>query len=185
MPRAQRPRPPASDDRQAALPLPPARRKPPTPEQIAQIVVAKLKSPVGMPDKAELPLRLILPRAVLERVDGADASGKLPQPRGLGAGGAGARGDGLGAIRESAEARRILAACGVREALKWPMASDHQEALAQAAVAAVLQSESSRLFVRSQLGLVSAKACAQAYLGISHEKPDDRGASTMRRKAER
>jgi hypothetical protein len=45
-----------------------ARRKPPTPEQIAKVVVAKLKSPVGMPDKAELPLRLILPRAVIERL---------------------------------------------------------------------------------------------------------------------
>ena len=40
----------------------------PTPEQIATIVAAKLKSPVGQPDKAELPLKLVLPRAVLERL---------------------------------------------------------------------------------------------------------------------
>jgi hypothetical protein len=31
-------------------------------------VTAKLKSPVGMPDKAELPLRLVLTRAVIERL---------------------------------------------------------------------------------------------------------------------
>jgi hypothetical protein len=68
MPRAPRPRPPAPDDRQAALPLPPARRKPPTPEHIAKVVTAKLKSPVGMPDKAELTLRVVLPRAVIERL---------------------------------------------------------------------------------------------------------------------
>jgi hypothetical protein len=29
---------------------------------------AKLKSPVGMPDKAELALRVVLPRAVIERL---------------------------------------------------------------------------------------------------------------------
>jgi hypothetical protein len=40
----------------------------PTPEQIAKIVTAKLKSPVGMPDKAELALRVVLPRAVIERL---------------------------------------------------------------------------------------------------------------------
>jgi hypothetical protein len=68
MPRAPRPRPPTPDDRQAALPLPAGRRKPPTPEQIAKIVVAKLKSPVGTPDKAEITLRLVLPRAVVERL---------------------------------------------------------------------------------------------------------------------
>ena len=68
MPRAPR-RPPLSpDERQAALPLPPARRKPPTPEQIAKAVTAKLTSPVGQPDKAEITLRLVLPRAVLERL---------------------------------------------------------------------------------------------------------------------
>jgi hypothetical protein len=66
MPRAPRSRPPAPDDRQAALPLAAARRKPPTPEQIAKAVTAKLKSPPGQPDKAELTLRLVLPRAVLE-----------------------------------------------------------------------------------------------------------------------
>jgi hypothetical protein len=68
MPRAPRPRPPAPDERQAALPLPAARRKAPTPEQIATVVTAKLKSPVGLPDKAELALRVVLPRAVLERL---------------------------------------------------------------------------------------------------------------------
>ena len=68
MPRAPRPRPPAPDERQAALPLLAARRKAPTPEQIATVVTAKLKSPVGLPDKAELALRVVLPRAVLERL---------------------------------------------------------------------------------------------------------------------
>jgi hypothetical protein len=59
--------------------VPPAPRKgpqkvAPTPEQIATAVTAKLKSPVGMPDKAELPpkivlpLKIVLPRAVLERL---------------------------------------------------------------------------------------------------------------------
>jgi hypothetical protein len=60
MPRAPRHRPLAPDARQAALPLPPARRKPPTPEQIARAVTGKLKSPVGMPEKAELALRVVL-----------------------------------------------------------------------------------------------------------------------------
>jgi hypothetical protein len=32
------------------------------------VVTAKLKSPVGMPDKAELPLKVVLPRAVIERL---------------------------------------------------------------------------------------------------------------------
>jgi hypothetical protein len=41
---------------------------PPTPEQIAKIVTAKLKSPVGTPDKAEITVRLVLARAVLERL---------------------------------------------------------------------------------------------------------------------
>jgi hypothetical protein len=40
----------------------------PTPEQIAKVVVAKLSSPVGTPDKAEITLRLSLPRAVLDRL---------------------------------------------------------------------------------------------------------------------
>jgi hypothetical protein len=68
MPRAPRHRPPAPDERQAALPLSPARRKSPTPEQIATIVTTKLKSPVGMPGKAELALKIVLPRAVVERL---------------------------------------------------------------------------------------------------------------------
>ena len=49
-------------------PRKPPKKIPPTPEQIAKIVTAKLKSPVGMPDKAELALRIVLPRAVLERL---------------------------------------------------------------------------------------------------------------------
>ena len=55
---------PSPDERQAALPLAkaPARRAPPTPEAIAKIVVAKLTSPVGFPDKAEVTPRLSLPR---------------------------------------------------------------------------------------------------------------------------
>ena len=40
----------------------------PTPEQIATIVTAKLKSPMGQPDKAEITLHLVLPRAVLKRL---------------------------------------------------------------------------------------------------------------------
>ena len=55
------------------LPPEPESRKPlkkiaPTPAQIARIVTAKLASPVGMPDKAELALKLVLPRAVIERL---------------------------------------------------------------------------------------------------------------------
>jgi hypothetical protein len=41
---------------------------PPDPEQIAKVVTAKLPSPVGMPEKAEISLRLVLPRAALERL---------------------------------------------------------------------------------------------------------------------
>ena len=68
MPRPRRE--PSPDERQAALPLAkaPARRAPPTPEAIAKIVVAKLTSPVGFPDKAEVTPRLSLPRAVCERL---------------------------------------------------------------------------------------------------------------------
>jgi hypothetical protein len=47
----------------------PGPRKPvPTPEQIAKAVTAKLESPAGQPTKAEVTLRLVLPRAVLERL---------------------------------------------------------------------------------------------------------------------
>jgi hypothetical protein len=68
MPRLRRE--PSPDERQTALPLAkaPARRATPAPEQIARVVVAKLKSPVGLPEKAEITLRLSLPRAVLERL---------------------------------------------------------------------------------------------------------------------
>jgi hypothetical protein len=41
---------------------------PPTPEQIAKVVTDKRPSPVGQPTKAEITLRLSLPRAVLERL---------------------------------------------------------------------------------------------------------------------
>ena len=68
MPRPRRE--PSPDERQAALPLAkaPARRAAPTPEQTAKIVTDKRKSPPGQPDKAEITLRLVLPRAVLERL---------------------------------------------------------------------------------------------------------------------
>jgi hypothetical protein len=56
------------DDLLRARLVPPGRRRPPTPQQIAQVVTAKLKSPVGQPDKAELALRVVVPRAVLERM---------------------------------------------------------------------------------------------------------------------
>ena len=74
--------------------VPPAPRKgpqkvAPTPEQIAKIVTAKLKSPVGMPDKAELPLKVVLPRAVIERLMARAQAGGLAQPGGVGGGGAG------------------------------------------------------------------------------------------------
>jgi hypothetical protein len=38
----------------------------PTPEHLAKVVTAMLKSPVGQPDKVELPLKVIQPRVVLE-----------------------------------------------------------------------------------------------------------------------
>jgi hypothetical protein len=41
---------------------------PPTPEQIAKVVTDKRPSPVGQPTKAEITLRLVLPRAALERL---------------------------------------------------------------------------------------------------------------------
>ena len=68
MPRAPRRHPPWPDDRQATLPLTAARRKAPTPEQIAKTVTDKRPSPVGQLEKAEITLRLVLPRAVLERL---------------------------------------------------------------------------------------------------------------------
>ena len=40
----------------------------PAPGQIAKVVTAKLKSPMGMPDEAELPLKIVLPRVVIERL---------------------------------------------------------------------------------------------------------------------
>lgn len=70
MPRsARRPAPPP-DDRQAALPLAkaPARRAAPTPEEIAKTVTDRNPSPPGQLDKAEITLRLVLPRTVLERL---------------------------------------------------------------------------------------------------------------------
>jgi hypothetical protein len=67
MPRPRRE--PGPDERQATLPLAkaPARRATPTPEAIAKKVTDRDPSPVGLPDKAEITLRLSLPRAVLER----------------------------------------------------------------------------------------------------------------------
>jgi hypothetical protein len=61
---------PSPDERQAALPLAkaPARRATPTPEAIAKTVTDRDPSPVGMPAKAEITLRLSLPRAALERL---------------------------------------------------------------------------------------------------------------------
>jgi hypothetical protein len=87
---------PSPDERQTALPLAkaPARRAPPTPEQTAKVVVAKLTSPVGFPDKAELTLRLSLPRAVCERLMARATREGSPELRGVGAGGAGAGGEG-------------------------------------------------------------------------------------------
>ena len=49
-------------------PCPPRAGAAPTPEQTAKIVTDKRKSPPGQPDKAEITLRLVLPRAVLERL---------------------------------------------------------------------------------------------------------------------
>jgi hypothetical protein len=68
MPRPRRE--PSPDERQAALPLAkaPARRAAPTPEAIAKTVTDRDPSPVGLPHKAEITLRLSLPRAVLERL---------------------------------------------------------------------------------------------------------------------
>ena len=45
----------------------PARRAP-TPEEIAKTVTDRNPSPAGQVDKAEITLRLVLPRAVLERL---------------------------------------------------------------------------------------------------------------------
>jgi hypothetical protein len=53
-----------------ALPLAkaPARRTTPTPEAIAKTVTDRDPSPVGQLGKAEITLRLVLPRAVLEQL---------------------------------------------------------------------------------------------------------------------
>ena len=59
---------PSPDERQAALPLPAPRRRTPTPEQVAKAVTDKRPSPVGQPTKVEISLRLVLPRAVFERL---------------------------------------------------------------------------------------------------------------------
>ena len=68
MPRRRRASSP--DDRRAALPLAkaPARRAPPTPEQVAKAVTDKRPSPPGQPTKVEISLRLVLSRPVLERL---------------------------------------------------------------------------------------------------------------------
>jgi hypothetical protein len=49
-------------------PRKPPTKIPPTAEQTAKIVTDKRPSPVGQLDKAEITLRLALPRAVLERL---------------------------------------------------------------------------------------------------------------------
>ena len=46
------------------------------PEQIAQIVTAKLKSPVGQPDKAELSLKVVLPRRARAVQRAGDSEGR-------------------------------------------------------------------------------------------------------------
>jgi hypothetical protein len=46
----------------------PPKKVPPTPAQTAKIVTTKRPSPPGQRDKAEITLRLALPRAVLERL---------------------------------------------------------------------------------------------------------------------
>ena len=67
MPRSARRPAPESPESPRALAKAPARTVA-TPEQIAQATVAKLSSPVGSPDKAELAVRLVLPRTALERL---------------------------------------------------------------------------------------------------------------------
>ena len=62
---------PSPDARQVPLPLAkaPARRAASlTPEQVAKTVTDKRPSPPGQPTKVEITLRLVLPRAVLERL---------------------------------------------------------------------------------------------------------------------
>ena len=54
--------------------------------------MAKLTSPVGLPEKAELPLKLVLPRAVIERLMVRATREQLRDPGGVGAGCSGARG---------------------------------------------------------------------------------------------
>jgi hypothetical protein len=56
----------------------PPQKAAPTPEPIAKVVTAKLKSPAGQPDKAELALRVVLPRAVLERLMARASRGSYP-----------------------------------------------------------------------------------------------------------
>jgi hypothetical protein len=46
----------------------PPKKIPPTPEQIAKVVTDKLKSPPGQADKAEVTLKVVLPRVVVERL---------------------------------------------------------------------------------------------------------------------
>ena len=69
MPRPARRLSPPAATREPARPLAKAPgRAVRTPEEIARATVAKLSSPVGAPDKAELAVRLVLPRAALERL---------------------------------------------------------------------------------------------------------------------
>src|SRR5262245_30785704 len=68
MPRPRRAHDP--DERKGALSLAkaPARRSTRTPEAIAKTVIDRDPSPPGQLEKAEITLRLVLPRAVLERL---------------------------------------------------------------------------------------------------------------------
>ena len=64
------PRPPRrpGDPPATVTPLPRATRARPTAEEIARAAVAKRPSPLGQPDKVELPLRLVLSRTAFERL---------------------------------------------------------------------------------------------------------------------
>jgi hypothetical protein len=68
------PRPLARRPEQLDLPTPPAGRPPrsargrETPEQIAKRLTGRRPSPPGIPDRAELTLKISLPRALVERL---------------------------------------------------------------------------------------------------------------------
>ena len=82
--------------------VPPSRERvrkvAPTPEQIAKAATAKVKSPVGLSDKAGIALRLVLQRAVLERLS-ARAIRQEREARGRGGGRVGSGAERLLVIR--------------------------------------------------------------------------------------